>query len=627
MNNSVLTFLRRILAFAAAAIFLMPASIAQETSVRFAFLTDSHYSQGSSSVGDLRRCVEDVNSLEDLDFVICGGDLTDFGSDEEIVSVKGMLDSLKLKYYVVAGNHDSKWSESGCDTFKKVFGYEEFEFSLNGWRFIGCNCGPDMRMAPALIPRESVVWLKSLKAGQKTVFINHYPQDSSVLNYFDVTRELKRIGTRLVIGGHWHQNTAMDYEGLPGVLGRSTLSNGLNSGYNVVTIRNDSVFVAERRLYGSSSVQLEPWFVKCLSAVKDTVTYDENGLPSGYPWMRYDVNDGAVKEVWKIREDGDIASGFARIGDRAWYATSSGAVRCVSIKNGKRIWSKSLPGKVFSTPAVEGKYVVLGCADGFIYSLNPKNGRLRWKQRAGKSVLGSPVIFKGKVFIGASDGTFRALDLRKGSVVWEYSGVDGFIECRPWVDENQVVFGAWNGSLYSLNTDNGSLQWTWKCSRPSRMFSPAAVWPVKSNGKLFIAVPDRRLYVLDSRTGKELKRFDDIARESVGLSEDGRFVYCKSMWHKLTAIDTKTLDIVWQAETGTGYDISPTMISEVAPTGVIMPSDKGNIVCVKDGRRVWAYKISIALVNPMTVWRDEKIGESFILASTMDGTVTLLKTN
>ena len=59
-------------------------SSAQEEPLRFALLTDLHYSQGGKSVEDIRRCIRDVNSQEGLDFVLIGGDLTDFGTDEEI---------------------------------------------------------------------------------------------------------------------------------------------------------------------------------------------------------------------------------------------------------------------------------------------------------------------------------------------------------------------------------------------------------------------------------------------------------------------------------------------------------------------------------------------------------------
>ena len=600
-------------------------AFAQNPPIKFAFLTDTHYSQGSGSVKDLSRCVKDVNSLEGLDFVLIGGDLTDFGTDEEIAAVKQMLDSLKYKYYVVAGNHDAKWSESGCNTFLKVFGYEHFEFECKGWRFIGCNCGPDMRMAPALIPQESMEWLKGLKPGKKTVFVNHYPQDTSVLNYFDVTRELKRIGTRFEVGGHWHSNVALNYDGIPGVLDRSTLTAEKQPGYNLFTIQNDSVTVYERRLYGSTTVQLEPWYTKKLTEVRDTVTYDADGLPASYPWMRYDVNnDSPVKEVWKLKDDSNIVAGFARDGGKAWYSTASGYVRCISIKDGKRIWSKKFPGKIFSTPAVKGKYLVFGCTDGNIYALNAKNGKTIWKYSARKSVLGSPVIFNDKVYVGASDGCFRALDLKSGKAVWTYSDVQGFIECRAYVDNDQVVFGSWGNRLYSLNPQTGALQWEWRCEKPSRMYSPAAVWPVKADGKIFIAVPDRRLYALDAATGKELRHYERAAREAVGVSPDGTKVYCKSMWHTITSVDATSLEIDWQTETGAGYEISPTSIVRIG-NEVIMPTDKGNIIgfSAKDGSWLWARKISIALVNPMEVWAEG--GSTFILASTMDGTVTLLR--
>lgn len=615
----------KLLMAAAAALVSAAGLAAQENTVRFAFFSDTHYSEGSGAVRDLSRCVKDVNTLDNLDFVLVGGDLTDFGTDEEIAAVKQILDSLRYKYYVVAGNHDAKWSESGCNTFLKVFGYENFEFECKGWRFIGCNCGPDMRMAPALIPQESMEWLKGLKPGVKTVFVNHYPQDTSVLNYFDVTRELKRIGTRFELGGHWHSNVSLNYDGIPGALNRSTLTAGKQPGYNVVMIQNDSVTISERRLYGSTTVQLEPWYTRRLAEVRDTVTYDADGLPASYPWMRYDVNnDSPVSEVWRLKDDSNIVAGFAMSKGKAWYTTASGYVRCISVKDGGRIWSKRFPGKIFSTPAVQGKYLVFGCTDGNVYALNARNGKTIWKYAAGKSVLGSPVIFNGKVYVGASDGCFRAIDLKNGKAVWTYSDVQGFVECRAFVDKEQVVFGSWGNRLYSLDPQTGALQWEWKCEKPSRMYSPAAVWPVKAEGKIFIAVPDRRLYALDAATGNELRHYDKSAREAVGVSPDGKTVYCKSMWHTITSVDAATLGVNWQTQTGAGYEISPTPIERIGDE-VIMPTDKGNIIgfSAVDGSRLWVRKVSIALVNPMKVWSEK--GSVYILASTMDGTVTLLR--
>lgn len=603
---------------------------------RFAFITDTHLSPGSHAFQDLRECISDVNSLDSVDFVIFGGDITDFGSDQEIHAAKTLMDSLALPYYVVAGNHDAKWSESGCNTFRKVFGYEQFEFIHGGWRFIGCNSGPDMRMAPALLPRESMEWLEGLEPGVPSFFINHYPQDTSVLNYFDVTRALKRAGVRFEIGGHWHQNRALNYDGIPAVLGRSSLSDSSKpAGYNIFTVWPDSVSVCERRLHPGGSAETLQWYSAALPEVRDTVDYDPHGLPASYPWLRYEVNGQypQVREIWKFQDHSNVAAGFARKGRRAWYTTASGCVRCIRIRDGKILWSKQFPGKIFSTPAIGRGRVVFGCTDGGIYALRARSGRTLWCVKAQKSVLASPAVYDGKVFAGASDGVFRALDLRNGATLWEFEGVEGFVECRPWADDRQVVFGSWGGGLYSLDTQTGKLQWEWQRPRGSRMYSPAACWPVKAAGRIFIAVPDRRVYALDAATGEQLFRVDG-GREAIGLSADGTTVLAKTMFNSSYAFradvecpaggELPDSALLWRVPNGTRYEIGPTPLAETGGL-VLTPTDKGNLfaLSLKDGSVQWIHKISAALINPLETWTEK--GRTFILASAMDGTVALME--
>ena len=451
-----------------------------------------------------------------------------------------------------------------------------------------------------------------------------------------MTGEIKRAGVRFEIGGHWHQNRVLDYDGIPAVLGRSSMTDrDKPAGYNVFLLYPDRVTVSERRLFPHSAVQFGPWYERTLAPVKDTVRYDADGLPASYPWMRYDVNNRypMVREIWKKHEGGNVAAGFARSGGKAWYTTASGAVRCIRIKDGKLLWSKDFPGKIFSTPAVSGKYLVFGCTDGNIYALDARNGTVRWAVKAAKSVLGSPVIFGKKVFVGASDGCFRALDLKTGRAVWTFDGVEGFVECRPWVDAEQVVFGSWANRLYSLSTETGALQWVWQCKRPSRMYSPAATWPVKSAGRIFIAVPDRKVYAIDAATGEELFAADG-GREAIGLSPDGKRVYAKTMWNTSYAFPADVAvpadgvlpreEECWRVVNGAHYEIGPSAIAECGGM-VITPTDKGNLFALdsRDGSLLWYHKISVALVNPVETWKER--GCVRILASTMDGVVTLLE--
>ena len=448
----------------------------QQDHLRFAFLTDTHIAVGSQSINDLSACIRDINAYDSLDFVIFGGDITNFGSDEEIRLAKSMTDSIRRPVYVVQGNHDANWSESGCGTFKEVFGYERFLFRAGGWRFIGCNSGPDMRMAPGLVPRETMEWLSGLESGEKTIFINHYPMDSSVLNYFDVTRELKRLDTRMVIGGHLHANRIKNYQGIPAVVCRSALSAGKTPGYTVVRIDGDRISFSERRLYGQTAVELEPWASFGLAPVKDTVRYDAHGLPSDYPWMRYDVNDEfpQVREVWKKNYGANIAAGFACSKDKAFFPLASGSMLAVSLKDGLVKWKVEFPGKIYSTPALSGKYLVFGCSDGNIYALNASDGSLKWSFKTGKAVLASPVVTDGKVYAGGSDGAFRCIDLKTGKAIWTYDNVEGHAVSTPYASRERVVFGTWGGKLYSLDPVTGREQWVWSVGKASKMYSPGS---------------------------------------------------------------------------------------------------------------------------------------------------------
>lgn len=625
----------RVLAVLALLLAFQPAE-AQEQPVKFAFLTDIHITLGSHRIENLKRCIADINSQPDIQFTVFGGDITDFGSDEEIAFTKGLIDSLSRPYWIVAGNHDAKWSESGCNTFAKVFGYEHFEFEAGGIKFLGCNCGPNMRMAPALIPHETLTWLDSVVRAtprtQPMILVNHYPQDTSVLNYFQLMNTVKKGNIQLLVGGHWHKNTILDYEGVPGILGRSP-DRGKELGYNIMEIR-DSVFTAHERILSDKEgnpvtpFDLKPWYTQRFSAgpqyEPDRPSGRNNayGLPQNYPFMKFDVNlmYPQVSVVWRVQDEGDIGCGAVPAGKLVLYANEAGVVKALDAKTGKEVWRFVTGGKVFSTPAVWRRRVIVGSTDGNIYCLSLKTGELVWKHTCGKSVLAKAALRDGVAYVGSSDHVFRALKIRNGKLLWETEGIEGFVECKPFVDAGQVVFGDWANTLYSLDRRTGRIQWTWK-TRSSRMFSPAAVYPVKAHGKIFIVTPERKTYAIDAKTGQTVWESAG-GRESIALAQDGETVYVKTMFDSVQAYLTDGSEPVkrWEVHPGFGYEIGPTP-SACADHLVFVPTDKGNIFALRDysGALVWRHKVSVALINSIVPLPDRRL-----LVSTMDGVVTML---
>src|SRR5499426_3027682 len=170
-------------------LFLLPLTLfAQTNSFRFAWLSDTHVGS-TTGEEDLRAAVRDINSMTGLSFVVISGDVTEYGSREQLRLAKEILDGLRIPCHVVPGNHDTKWSESGATDFSRLWREDRFVFDFGGFRFIGLHEGPLMKMGDGHWAPEDVRWLqKTLKAlpdaNQPLIFITHYPIEKDIANWF-----------------------------------------------------------------------------------------------------------------------------------------------------------------------------------------------------------------------------------------------------------------------------------------------------------------------------------------------------------------------------------------------------------------------------------------------------------
>lgn len=103
-----------------------------KSSIRFVFITDTQrqYDQTWDAV-------KAINGRDDIDFVIHGGDLSDFGLRKEFCLMRDILEGLKVPYVSVIGNHDCLGT--GEDVFKTIFGPTDFCFTAADTRFICLN--------------------------------------------------------------------------------------------------------------------------------------------------------------------------------------------------------------------------------------------------------------------------------------------------------------------------------------------------------------------------------------------------------------------------------------------------------------------------------------------------------
>lgn len=610
-------------------LFLGACHILFAQSFHFALVTDTHIG-GTTSLEDLERTVQDLNTMQLVDFAIFSGDITEFGSDEELKEAHGTLKKLQIPWYIIPGNHDTNWSESGGNSFLTEFGSDVFSFEHQGVVFIGTGSGPYMRMAPGQVPRENLVWLDSILLGQADqrkpiIFINHYPLDDGLNNWYEVIDRLKQHNIQLSLCGHGHSNRLMDFEGIPGVMSRANVrANDSVGAYQIV--HYDGVQASFTLRYPGVRTAEEPWVIVPL---KDHQFHVQD---RSYSRPDYSPNEAFASQRsvrWTFQDDSDLGAGITTDGNLFFTANTAGQVYAIDAATGEQAWVFQTQGKVYSTPEVSGNILVVGSADHHIYGLDATSGALRWKVEAGKAVLGTPLLQGGTAYIGTSDGVFRAIDLQTGDVIWTFEGVKNYVSAKPLYYEDRLYFGSWGNDFYALDPQTGEKIWEWSNGSANRMLSPAACYPVGSNGRVFIVAPDRYMTALDAATGEVIWRENKEketgirVRESMGLSEDGSMVYVKTMDGNLLGISTTAdhMEVVWQSALQLPYELAPTAI--MAADGLVfVPSHSGllSAVDVASGAVKWQYKLSNAMINPMLITQDREL-----VVSAMDGVVCLIK--
>lgn len=566
---------------------------------KFALVTDIHVTKDSLAYNDLKNTIYQINNTPDISFVLVTGDLTEEGDRESLTKVKSLLDQLKTKYYPISGNHETKWSESGATDFGHIFGSERFKFEHNGFTFLGFNTGPIIRMMDGHVAPQDIAWLEeqlSANPKGKYIIVTHYPlQNGDVDNWYEVTDLLRKYNIKAVLGGHYHKNMLASYDGIPGIINRSNLRDKSDNkgGYSIYNIDQDSITVYEHKI-GQNPKQWGAYSLKEKYYNEDNSTYarPSDSVNQIYP---------EVKEKWVTKLKGTIYSSPAIYKNNAYIGDDTGVLYCLSLTNGKIEWTFNSENRIVGTPAASNNVVVFGSSDKYIYGLNAKNGTLLWKYPAKEAVLGAVTIDNGIAYIGASDHTFRAINIKSGKLLWENTSIKGYIETKPLIYKDQVIFGAWDNNMYSLNKNTGKLLWKWDGDLTRMHFSPAAVWPVAAHDKVFFTAPDRVMTALDAKTGKTIWRTkESMVRETIGLSEDKKRIYSKTMQDSVVCYSASANqpERLWATDVKYGYDHAASM--PVEKDNIVFGSTKNGIIFALNafnGKVLWKHKIGNSLIN------------------------------
>ena len=100
--------------------------------IKFAVISDTQ-----RWYDETEDAVEFINKMDDLDFVLHTGDISDFGLKMEFIKQRDILNKLRYPYVTIIGNHDCLGS--GPSVFEIIFGEQNFSFDAGDVHFVCIN--------------------------------------------------------------------------------------------------------------------------------------------------------------------------------------------------------------------------------------------------------------------------------------------------------------------------------------------------------------------------------------------------------------------------------------------------------------------------------------------------------
>jgi len=586
-------------------------ALAQAGVVKLAILSDVHVTPGNANEGKLREAVAEINASQ-VDAVLMTGDLTNEGSDEQLRNVKTILDEIRHPLYVIPGNHENNWSQSACKTFNDLWGSDRFVFTVGDLVVIGMNCGPFMKMGDGHIKQEDLLWLDStltamVKPGMKVLSINHYPILDDLDNYRAYVEILKKYPVVTHQCGHYHRWRLYETDGINGVIVRALDMGNGNYGYTTMTLDLDRNWIyVYNKVIGQDPVVMFSYRIN-LDYDSPIIDQPQRVVPQGF-------------EVQRVVADN--ASIFTRVAldeRNLYFGNSLGYCKAVDKTTGQTRWQYKTDAMLFSRPAVSGRWVVLPTSDKRLVWLDRQSGKPQWQYAASGPYVADGVVRDGVLYQGGYK-TFQAWDVKRHRLLWHYDSINNYCQASPVVAGDDVIFGAWDTRLRSLDRRTGTLHWQWDNGTTVNLYSPGNVVPVVAAQRVVIVAPDRVTTALDRNTGEQVWRVknEQKVRESLGSNADGTVAYAKTMDGELVAMSTgDSYKLLWKVDLGFGYEHAPCIVLE--HDGYIYCGSRRGMLAVVDAashQLAFTYPLGSSEVNGFEV---DEHGD--VYCSLVEGTI------
>ncbi|MCY3764797.1 MAG: PQQ-binding-like beta-propeller repeat protein [Gemmatimonadetes bacterium] len=441
--------------------------------------------QGEVLSQDLRQLEREANP----DLIVASGDLTDWGTLEELEQFHAAIKSVSTPVLPMFGGHDGNQERFGDLTvdelvalkhrreyakieeilkqregepftrhYERVLGPPYYSFDRGRWHFVLYPNEDNFYPARDRKRKEDWLWadLSQQPRDRRSVVFLHKPPSIPFLN------SLRRYGVKLVMHGHWHSSKVFTRDGMVVAAVPPLCFGGLDTrprGYRLVEYREEDFEFRLKPLARTASPQPRE--------DNESISLDETGNGLRLLWThRLPVG---LHRAAPVRSGDRILVSLADEG----FPAQSG-VACVDARSGALAWRVSTDTAVKNSVAVTPPAATADigtdlcaavCVAGRIYAIEMESGQVRWKADLPgfpeRWIYASPVIDGETVYAGGKAG-MGAYNLKTGARQWyaEIEGGDGWpCYASPRVFGDLLILLVQRRGLMALDRRNGKVVW------------------------------------------------------------------------------------------------------------------------------------------------------------------------
>jgi outer membrane protein assembly factor BamB len=270
-----------------------------------------------------------------------------------------------------------------------------------------------------------------------------------------------------------------------------------------------------------------------------------------------------------------------------------------------------------SRPAVgaDGRTLYAADVKGRVFLIDVPAAKVLRSAKLGERVTSQLVLAPAEkerpaaLLAGTVSGRMYCLDAKTLKKLWVNEDAAGAVPSRSLVAGGCIVYGAWDGHLHCLDAATGERVWSWT-ENDNFYYSPAGCVPATDGTNVFVCCPDGYVSAVDLATGKTVWRENHGAWESLGLSEDRKRLFVKSVRDEFSVVDAGSGRLLRKTEPAQGEtDIIPTVPVE-SRGRIVFGAKNGHVymICEEGGLRPLLYLGAAPVISV------ERVGEDTFLA-------------